>query len=315
MPTLRRLADGLHELVLTVTQPARSSGRGLKQTPTPVMCAADELGLPAVETPNVNAPEFVDRIRSLNARLIIVVAFGQKLGPEFLSAAPGGAVNLHASLLPKYRGAAPIQWAVVRGESETGNTVFRIVSRMDAGPILSQNATPIDPTETAGELHDRLSELGVQTVLSAIEQFVGNTNPPGRNQDDSLATLAPKIKKTDGIVDFSRPARQVVDHIRGMTPWPGATAQYVAANGRSETVTIVRAGISDVRATAALMPGLVTDSLTVNAVDGTLNILEIKPESGRVMFWRDFVNGRHVRPGDRFVTLGAVNENHPPAAT
>jgi methionyl-tRNA formyltransferase len=313
-PTIRRLAESEHGIALVVTQPARGSGRGRHTTPTPVKVLADELGLPVVEVKNVNTCEFIEKVRSFDARLMLAIAFGQKLGPEFLAATPGGAINLHASLLPKYRGAAPINWAVVCGERETGCTVFRIVSRMDAGPILARHATPIEPDETAGELHDRLADLGVQTVRDALALFAGGVNPPGTPQDDAQATLAPKLKKPDGFIDFARPARCIVDLIRGMTPWPGATATYLAASGRSEVVTITRARpVSDTAALETPLPsplpmedtggvqhGTIDDRLLVAAGDGLVRIVEIKPASGRTMSWTDFVNGRHVLPGDRF---------------
>ena len=313
-PTIRWLAESEHGIALVVTQPARGSGRGRHTTPTPVKVLADELGLPVVEVENVNTPEFIEKVRSLDARLMLAIAFGQKLGPEFLAATPAGAINLHASLLPKYRGAAPINWAVVRGERETGNTVFRIVSRMDAGPILAKHAAPIEPDETAGELHDRLADLGVQTVRDAFALFADGINPPGTPQDDAQATLAPKLKKSDGFIDFALTARSVVDLIRGMTPWPGATARYVAASGRAEVVTITRARSDADNAapetplppplprgdTGGFQPGTTDDRLLVAAGDGFVRIVEIKPASGRTMSWIDFVNGRHVSPGDRF---------------
>jgi methionyl-tRNA formyltransferase len=313
-PTIRWLAESEHGIALVVTQPARGSGRGRRTTPTPVKVLADERGLPVVEVENVNTREFIEKVRSLDAPLMLAIAFGQKLGPEFLAATSGGAINLHASLLPKYRGAAPINWAVVRGERETGCTVFRIVSRMDAGPILAKSSTPIEPDETAGELHDRLADLGVQTVRDALALFAGGVNPPGTPQDEAQTTLAPKLKKPDGFIDFARPARSIVDLIRGMTPWPGATARFVAASGRSEVVTIIRIHPSPDSAapdtplppplasgdTGELQPGSIDDRLLVAVGDGFVRIVEIKPASGRTMSWTDFVNGRHLLLGDRF---------------
>jgi len=302
-PTIRWLAQSEHGIALVVTQPARGSGRGRHTTPTPVKVLAGELGLPVVEVENVNTHEFIEKVRSLDARLMLAIAFGQKLGPEFLAATPSGAINLHASLLPRYRGAAPINWAVVRGECKTGCTVFRIVSRMDAGPILAKCATPIQPDENAGELHDRLAELGVQAVRDALDLFADGGNPEGTPQDDALASLAPKLKKSDGFIDFARPVRSVVDLIRGMTPWPGATARFIAASGRWEIVTITRirpAADTAARETPKVQPGTIDDRLFVAARDDFVRIVEIKPASGRTMNWTDFVNGRHVLPGDRF---------------
>lgn len=299
-PTVRWLAQSGHEIGLVVTQPARGSGRGRQATPTPVKELAEELALPIAEVENVNLPEWMDRIRGLSSRLMLAIAFGQKLGPEFLAASPGGAINLHASLLPRYRGAAPINWAIARGEIQSGCTVFRIVSKMDAGAILAQDATDIMPDETAGELHDRLALLGVQTVQAALAMFEQEENPVGIPQDESLVTLAPKLKKSDGHVDFALPARSIFNHIRGMTPWPGATANFVSASGRKEPVTILRSKLHTDENDPTLAPGVLTDALKVSTSEGSLEIVEIQPASGRKMSWADFVNGRHIRPGDRF---------------
>jgi len=302
-PTMRWLAMSEHEIALVVTQPARGSGRGRHPTPTPVKTLADALRLPVVEVEDINTTDFVERVSSLGVRLMLAIAFGQKLAPEFIAATPGGAINLHASLLPKYRGAAPINWAITRGESESGCTVFYIVKRMDAGPILAQSALSIGPEETAGELHDRLAELGVRTVQNALALFADEVNPPGSPQDEGQVTLAPKLKKSDGFINFAQPLRRIIDHIRGMTPWPGATARYVAASGREEVVTITRArpdpgGLSP--SAHDTPPGSMDGRLLIAAEDGFLQTVEIKPASGRTMCWADFINGRHVSPGDRF---------------
>lgn len=299
-PSIRWLAQSGHEIPLVVTQPSRGSGRGRTPTPTPVKALAESLGLPVVEVENVNTPEFVAQVRGLHARVMLVIAFGQKLGAAFLGASPGGAINLHASLLPKYRGAAPINWAIVRGETQTGCTVFKIVSRMDAGAVLAQDATDIKPDETAGELHDRLAVLGVETVRAALAMYEQAENPVGIPQDESQVTIAPKLKKADGYVDFSRSAREVVNLIRGMTPWPGATATFVSSAGKREGITLLRCRVSSQDQVCADAPGTVTQDLHVAVGEGTIEVREIQPASGRAMTWADFVNGRRVRPGDRF---------------
>ncbi len=310
-PTIRWLAQSGHEMALVITQPARGSGRGRRATPTPVKTLSDELGLSVAEIENVNTAESIARIRGLSARVMLVIAFGQKLGPELLGAAPGGAMNLHASLLPKYRGAAPINWAIARGEVQTGCTVFRIVNKMDAGPIFAQDTTDIHPEETAGELHDRLAVLGVQTVQAAMAMFERDENPVGIPQDESLASQAPKLKKSDGQINFALPAREIINRIRGMTPWPGATANFVSGSGRHEPVTIVRSLIAsqfgESAGGSALAPGTLNAELQIVTVDGLLEITHIQPASGRIMSWADFVNGRHVRPGDRFVNRMVQN--------
>jgi len=301
-PTLRWLHQSEYEVPLVVTQPARAAGRGRRVTRTPVRAVAEELGMEVLEAERVNEPEHIERLRALDAHVGVVIAFGQKLSNELLSAMPAGCVNLHASLLPKYRGAAPINWAVVHGEERAGCTVFRIVERMDAGPILVSRWTAIKPEETAGELHDRLAGIGVDAVQAALEMHAGAAVPPGEPQDDAQATLAPKLKKADGIIDFDKPAGRVASHILGMTPWPGATTRFESQEGRWENVTILRARAAEAAEKPKVDPGAIDDRRYVAAADGFVEILEIKPSSGRIMTWPEYVNGRHVQAGDWFLS-------------
>lgn len=300
-PTLRWLHDSEYEVPLVVTQPARAAGRGRRVTRTPVRAVADELGIEVLEAENVNEPRWIERIRSLHAHVGLVIAFGQKLSDELLGAMPAGCVNLHASLLPKYRGAAPINWAVVNGEERTGCTVFRIVRRMDAGPILATRWTAIRPEETAGELHGRLAHIGVDTVDAALKLHAGGVVPPGEPQDDTQATLAPKLAKGDGAVEFGKPADMVANHILGMTPWPAATARFESQAGRWENVSIVRARPAETADAPGIDPGTIDERRYVATADGFIELLELKPSSGRIMTWQEYVNGRHVEAGDRFV--------------
>lgn len=296
VPTLRWLTTSAHEVPLVVTQPARESGRGRRVTPTPVAQCAKQLQLPLLEVENVNDPAVVSQLWSLEARVGLVIAFGQFLGDGVMSAFPCGCVNLHASLLPKYRGAAPIQWAVAAGERETGVTVFRIVKRMDAGPILAQASTPIGTEETAGELHDRLAELGVGVVDQTLAQL-STDNPTGRNQVESQVSLARKLVKRDGFVDFGKNVEEILRHVRAMTPWPGAVARFEGVDGRWENVALLR-----VRAASGPRGevGVIDHRFLVGAKDGFIEIVELKPSSGRAMSWADYRNGRRVSPGDRF---------------
>lgn len=298
VPTLRWLNESEHEVALVVTQPARGSGRGQKITPTPVAEMARELAMQVVEAENVNSPEVLERLIACDARLGLVIAFGQKLGAELLDLMPGGCINLHASLLPKYRGAAPINWAIVEGEEKTGCTVFRIVERMDAGPILSSKWTYIKAEETAGQLHDRLAGIGVDAVETALKLFDDGQNPEGTHQDNALASKAPKLKKDDGLISFDRPISVVLNHICGMTPWPGARATFRGAAGQDEGVTIVSARPSELPGKPTDAPGTLDGRLYVAAADGYIEILEIKPAGSRTMKWPEFVNGRHVKAGD-----------------
>ena len=304
-PTLNWLAQSEHQVVMVITQPTRPSGRGRRLVRTPTGALADELGLETMETPNVNDSEVLDTLRSLDAHLGLVIDFGQKLGSELLDLTPAGFVNLHASLLPKYRGAAPINWAIINGEERTGCTVFRVVERMDAGPVLISRWTAIKPEETAGELHDRLAGIGVDAVQATLPLFENDAPPQGAAQDESEASRAPKLKKTDGIIEFDRPAASVANLICGLTPWPGARARYESRDDRWEQVTITRARRAEDPNRPSIPPGSIDARRLVSAGDGYVEILEIKPSSGRVMTWQDYVNGRHVGEGDRFTAPDA----------
>jgi methionyl-tRNA formyltransferase len=304
IPTLRSIhGGGRHEIACVVTQPARSSGRGRKSTPTPVQRRALELGYEVIEAENLNAPETIARIGAYGARLGLVIAFGQKLGPELLAVFPLGCVNLHASLLPKFRGAAPYQWAIIAGEERTGVTVFRLSKRMDGGPILATRWTFIKPEETAAELHDRLAQIGPDAVEAALELYAGGEIPPGQPQNEAEASKAPKLTKQDALIHFAQPARVLANRICGLWDWPGATCAYVSTAGdRHERVTLARARVAEAGGPPPA-PGFIDARRYVATADGCLELLEVRPESGRLMTWPAFVNGRHVVAGDRFESL------------
>lgn len=307
IPTLRSITHDGHEVVTVVSQPDKPRGRGKDVSPTPVKREALELGLPVITPENVNAAEVVAHLKSLGAELAYVAAFGQKIGAELLDAFPVGIVNLHGSLLPAYRGAAPIQRAVMSGEVETGVTVFRLVEKMDAGPVLVRRRTGIGPDETADELHERLSRIGCDAVRATLDLLQRDPAMPGEAQDATKATLAPKLTKAEGRIRFDLPAARLAATIRGLWSWPGATCRFCSADGRrDEVVTIARAVAYTIRtrpAESAEEIGRVNDMLRVQVSDADLEILQIKPSGGRMMEWPDFVNGRHVAEGDRFMPI------------
>lgn len=325
VPSLRAVAGGPHELVALVTQPARPSGRGREIRVTPAAEWAARLGVPVIECADVNDAAFVQRVRGFDARLGIAIAFGQKLGRAVRAATTCGCVNLHGSLLPKYRGAAPIAWAILAGETRTGVTVFRLVDRMDAGDILVQRETMIGEAETAGELHDRLAQIGPDAIKATLPLFEQDDAPPGRPQDERRVSLAPKLNKDAGRLDFRRAAEPLARHVRAMTPWPGARCVFVRADGGERVdVSLLCARALPSRATGRgakavhgrSASGEPTDpgGADVGRIDerhlvvtgfGSLQIIEIKPAGGRAMGWTDFVNGRHVQPGDRFESVAA----------
>ncbi len=309
IPTFRWLLNSPHEIVRVVTQPDRMGGRGRHPLPTPVRQMADERGLPVIAIDNVNAPTVLDELAGLNARLGLVIAFGQKLGPRLTASRldepagpiapvfPSGCVNLHASLLPRHRGAAPINYAILAGDGETGVTVFRLTQRMDGGSVLVTRRTGIKPEETADELHDRLAGVGVDAVQATFGLFEREAEPPGTPQPAEGVTRAPKLRKEDGYIDFARPARTVANHVCAVWSWPGAVCEYVSMAGHRERVTLARARPVELPG-EPLAPGTLDRRLHVATQPGYVEVLEIKPASGRLMSWRDFVNGRHVAPGD-----------------
>jgi methionyl-tRNA formyltransferase len=307
VPTLEWLRSSGHEVAAVVSQPSRPRGRGRGTTPTPTAECALRIGYEVIETPNVNTPEIAERLGAFGARLGVVIAFGQKLGPTVINAFACGCVNLHASLLPKYRGAAPINWAVLRGEECTGVTVFRLTDRIDAGAILVQRQTAIGPEETAGELHDRLSLLGPDAIGATIAMFEKTDSPAAIQQDNEQVSIAPKLAKEDGLLDFRMPAPHLARQVRALYPWPGARCVYrSAAGGKPEEVTLCRARPIEGDAGDPADVGRLTERLTTVTGQGELQVLEIQPAGKRVMAWQDFVNGRRVRPGDRFESLNAT---------
>lgn len=307
IPTFRSIAKDGHEIVAAVTQPDRVRGRGKEVSPTPLKAEALAAGVPVHSPQDVNAADVVAQLKAYRAELAYVAAFGQKIGHELLNGFPVGIINLHGSLLPQLRGAAPVQRAVMNGLDETGVTIFRLVSRMDAGPILVQRRTGIGADETADELHDRLARIGCDAARATLDMLAADPTTPGTPQDESMATLAPKLTKGEGRITFDAKARELTDRIRGLWSWPGAQCRFVSHDGRrDEQITLARAVPYDGRSAPAKAPGeigRVTEMMGVQLADGEMMILELKPAGGRLMTWQDFVNGRHVVAGDRFVPI------------
>ena len=292
MPALEALRRH-HDVVAVVTQPDRPAHRGQRLTPPPVKQAALAAGIPVLQPARLRDPEWPERLAVLGADVAVVVAFGQILPKAVLDAPARGSINIHASLLPRYRGAAPIQWSIIRGETETGITTFRMDPGMDTGDILLMRAIPIGADETAGELFARLAPLGAEVIVETLARLDSIVPQP---QDHAGATLAPRLKKGDGTIDWARPARDIVNLARGCNPWPGATTSTPAG-----ALTIWRA--QAVPATAG--PGTLVSSGGVLAVatgDGAVLPIEVQPESRRPMAWDDWLRGARLRAGDR---LGA----------
>lgn len=296
VPTLRRiLADG-HEVVAVWTQPDRPSGRGNKIVFSPVKEFALSQNLTVFQPQRIKTEETKQLFASHDAEVAIVVAYGRILPEEFLRAPARGCINVHFSLLPKYRGAAPTNWAIVNGETETGVTTMFMEPTLDTGPILLQQATLIGKTETAPELMQRLSETGAELLSQTLSHLDELTPQP---QDDAQATFAPIIKKEDGLIDWSRAAKDIEGAIRGFQPWPNAYTSFQARG-----LTIWKAepvSATDSKAESGEIVVARGDDLVVQCGAGSaLRLLQVQPEARKRLTPRDFINGMHVKVGDRF---------------
>jgi methionyl-tRNA formyltransferase len=300
---LNALKGASHSLQLVVTQPPNPAGRGRKPTPTPAASWANANSVPFVETDNANAPEIVEKISGYKPDLIVVIAFGQKVGNELINLPQKSAINVHASLLPKYRGAAPINWAIINGETETGISIITLAQKMDAGCILGQSKTSIAPDETTGSLHDKLAKIAAPLLLETLDK-IADGSVVYAEQDHSKATLAPKLKKSDGFIDFNEPAKSLEKKIRGFWPWPGASAKYISnKTGKSVRVTIAAAHVVNIMSTTGLSAGAVDENLNVVCGYDALQIIKIKPAGSPLMDYKDFINGRKTQPGDLFIKI------------
>lgn len=296
LPSLRALLDAGHEICLVVTQPDRPAGRGRRLALPPVKLAAQELKLPLLQPEKVRDPAVVASLRAAQPEAIAVVAYGQLLPETILTLPPQGCLNLHASLLPNYRGPAPIPWAIIRGERVTGVTIMRIEAQMDAGPVLLQQAEPIRPRDTAGTLGDRLAVLGAELLCRALDQVARETAHP-IPQDERLATYAPKLTPEDTHLDWARDALALDRLIRGLLPEPGAVTRF---GGRR--VKVLEAYVE---AASGSPPGTVVavdhdrGVLVATGQEG-LRLTQVQPENRRAMGASEFARGYRVGPGDAF---------------
>jgi len=296
VPTLRRCLDDGHEVVAVWTQPDKPAGRGNKVSFSPVKEFALSRGLGVFQPARIKNDEAKQLFASHDAEVAVVVAYGRILPEEFLRAPRRGCINVHFSLLPLYRGAAPANWAIVNGETETGVTTMFIEPTLDTGPILLQEKTPIGEKETAPELMDRLAEIGA-TLLGETLSKLDELTP--RPQHDRDASFAPILKKEDGLIDWSHSAFEIERRIRGFQPWPNA---YTSFNSKSLILWEAQPSIS---VTSGIANGELIvahrDELVVQCGQRTaLRVLEVQPEARKRMAARDFINGIRVKVGDRF---------------
>lgn len=297
VPTLKKLVGSGHQVRLVVSQPDRPSGRGQELAAPPVKREAQSLGLPVVQPDKIkNNQEFRAQLEAAAPDAIIVVGYGRIIPKWMIDLPHHGNINLHASLLPKYRGAAPIQWAIARGETVTGVTTMRIDEGLDTGDILLQREIAIEPEDTAVTVGPRLAELGAELMVTTLKGLEAGTIQP-RKQDHTEATLAPILQKEDGRIDFNREAPEVLNRLRGFQPWPGAFTTF-----RGKNLTLQRARLA-AYGMGPLVPGELKsagDDLFVGCGEGTaLQVLELQPEGKRRMSTKDFVHGYRPKAGER----------------
>jgi methionyl-tRNA formyltransferase len=307
-PTFEALLAGRHSVVGLVTQPDRVAGheRGCtRQTGHGMKAIALEHGLRVLQPESINTPEGVAALTALRPDLLVVAAYGQILSRDVLAVPQQGGINVHASLLPKYRGAAPVAWAIYHGETQTGVTIIRMSVHLDAGEMLAQEAIAIGPEETAGELEGRLAAIGARLAVAIVDQMASGAVPPGIKQDPAQVTRAPKLKKENGIIDWRLSADQIFRHVRAMQPWPTAYT-FWHRSGHPPVRLLLYRSLSRpaTEAEKNLAPGEIVvegdaTRLAVGTGAGVVEVLELQPAGKRRMAAEVFLRGRRPKPGDR----------------
>jgi len=305
VPTLQQLLKTEYSVVGVVCQPDRPSGRGKKVQVGPVKALAQSQRIPVVQPEKMKDPKLIEILRAWEPDVVVVAAFGRILPKVILELPPKGCLNVHGSLLPKYRGAAPIQWAVIDGEVETGITIMVMDEGMDTGAILQQEVIPIGPDENAGELALRMAQVGGVLLVSTLRGWVAGTMTP-LPQNESAATLAPILTKEDGLMFWDRPARSLANRIRGLSPWPGV---YTFLHGERWGIWKVEVedqepGMRHMAYDAPHAPGTITavtkQAIRVQTGQGSLNLLDIQPENKKRMHVSDYLAGHRVEVGMTF---------------
>lgn len=283
---LRALIDSPHDIIAVYTQPDRPAGRGRKLTPSPVKQLAQQHGLPVFQPKSLNKPEALEQLRALDADVMVVAAYGLLLPPDILAVPDCGCLNIHASLLPRWRGAAPIQRAILAGDTETGITIMQMDKGLDTGPMLLKLTCPISQEDTAASLHDRLAELGAKAIITALDQLATLAAIP---QNESAATYAAKLTKQEAAIDWQRPAEELARQVRAFNPWP------VAQTGaKGETLRIWAA--QPLADNAKVPPGTVINcdkqGIDIACGRGVLRLTRLQPAGSKPMDVAAFLNGR-----------------------
>jgi methionyl-tRNA formyltransferase len=292
VPTLEAIVKAGHRVTLVVTQPDRPRGRGQNPAAPAVKEAAQRLNLPVYQPERVRRPEAVEFLRAQGAEAMVIVGYGQIIPQNVIDLAPLGIINVHASLLPKYRGAGPIQWSILNGETRTGVTTMRIDAGLDTGDMLLKAETEIDPEENAIELGRRLASMGAELLVTTLEGLAAGTIV-GEKQDPAEATLAPLLKKEDGVIDWRQPARAIHNRVRGLQPWPGAQTTF-----RGQTLHVWKSRVPD---SAGGVAGKIVSvkPLVVAAGEGVLELLEVQMEGRKRMAAADFANGQRLTENEQ----------------
>ncbi|HTP64424.1 MAG TPA: methionyl-tRNA formyltransferase [Geobacteraceae bacterium] len=300
--SLRTLIDRGEQVIAAVTQPDRPKGRGQRLVAPPVKALAEECGIPVLQPVKVRAPEFIETVKALEPELVIVAAFGQILPKALLDIPRHGCINVHASLLPRYRGAAPINRCIMDGETETGVTIMQMDVGLDTGDMLLKRATVIAPDEDASRLHDRLAKIGAEALAEALDLMASGGLVPEK-QDDRLASYAPMLRKEEGLIDWDREPEAIRNMVRGLNPWPGA---YTFLDGRSLKIFRCRA------AAGSGLPGTVLEAdrsgFVVACRVGGLLIEELQLEGKKRLSAKDFLAGYNIKPGTVLVNRGLSSD-------
>jgi methionyl-tRNA formyltransferase len=287
------------EVVAVVTQPDKPKGRGQEVQISPVKALALERGLPVLQPPKIRGTDFAEQLSALGPDVSVVTAYGTILPKDVLEAPKHGSVNVHASLLPRFRGAAPIQWAIAHGDAETGVCLMAMDEGLDTGPVISCARTPIGPDDTSATLHDRLSRLGADLLRSELPRFLRGELPPVPQSTEGVV-LAPMIKKEDGELDFRRPAVELERRLRAFTPWPGAFTQLGGA-----LFKVHRAKVASGSGEPGTLLSVGAGGIEVACGQGSLVLLDVQPEGKRTMTAAQFLAGRKLEPGTRPFGAGA----------
>ena len=311
VPALTALIASDHRVSAVVTQPDRRAGRGRKLKPPPVKVTAEAAGIPVYQPERLRG-EFADQFEQFAADLAIVAAYGRILGPRYLAAPRHGCVNIHASLLPRLRGAAPIQWSIINGDAETGVSIMEVVRELDAGGVFLQARTPIREDDTAGTLHDRLAVIGAEALMASLPDILADRILP-EPQDSSLVTYAPTLTKRDAWIDWSEMAENIVHRVRGLSPWPVAQTRYGDTTLRIHGARVLESGAgsgsssstgSGSRAGAGLRAGFIIDcdparGVTVQAGDGAVLLTKCQAPGRKALPIESFLRGFEIEVGHR----------------